>query len=95
MVGSHVPPAMDQAIFNFGLSTKTISVYLMCCGLADMGSPVTVKVMLPIWSGSEAELRQGLADLEARHIIIKGAGDIADLAPYRINPSSKWRLPAS
>mgnify|MGYP001814134144 FL=1 len=95
MGASHVPPAMDQAIFNFGLSTKTISVYLMCCGLSDMGNPVTVKAMLPIWSGSEAELRQGLVDLEARHIITKGAGDIADIVPYRINPSSKWRLPAS
>ena len=86
---------MDQAIFNFGLSTKTISVYLMCCGLADMGSPVTVKTMLPIWSSAEEELRQGLAELEARHIVIKGSGEIPDLALYHINPSSKWRLPAT
>jgi hypothetical protein len=86
---------MDQAIFNFGLSTQTISVYLMCCGLADMGNPVTVKAMLPIWSGSEEELRWGLTELEARHIIEKEAGQTPDLAPYRINPASKWRLPAS
>lgn len=92
MPGSHMPPAMDQAIFNFGLSTENISVYLMCCGLSDMGSPVTLETMLPIWNGTEQALRQGLAELESRNIITKSADEDPDAAAYQVNPSSKWRL---
>ena len=92
MPGSHIPPAMDQAIFNFGLSTEHISVYLMCCGLSDMGSPVTIETMLPIWNGTQQALRHGLAELARRNIITESAGDEPDSAAYQVNPSSKWRL---
>jgi len=75
MVDEHQPPAMSQKIFNLNLSTETISVYLMCCGLTDAGSTLSSANMLEIWNGSEADLEAGLRTLEEKKIIKKIISD--------------------
>ena len=61
MANQHQPPAMSQKIFDQNLSTETISVYLMCCGLTDAGSTLSTANLLEIWNGSDSSLYAGLA----------------------------------
>ena len=84
--------AMDQAIFSQGLSTITISVYLLCCGLSDAGTAVTLKTLEPVWQGSKDELMEGLETLQKRNIIILMPTGREGQWIYLVNPASKWRM---
>lgn len=84
--------AMDQAIFNQGLSTTTISVYLLCCGLSDAGTAVTLKTLEPVWQGSKDELMEGLEMLQTRNMLVLMPTGRDGQWIYLINPASKWRM---
>ena len=91
MVNQHKPPAMSQKIFNLNLSTETISVYLLCCGLTDAGATLSTAHMLEIWNGSETGLQEGLEDLEKRQIVRKIISDRDSRDIYILTNTADWK----
>ena len=90
MVNQHQPPSMNQKIFSLDLSTETLSVYLMCCGLTDAGSTLSTHHMLEIWNGSEASLQEGLDTLEERKILKKIISDQDSRDIYILTNVAQW-----
>ncbi len=90
MTNQHQPPAMSQKIFSLNLSTETISVYLMCCGLTDAGSTLSTANMLEIWNSSEAGLQDGLSALEERKILKKIISDQDSRDIYILTNTADW-----
>lgn len=90
MVDQHQPPAMSQKIFNLKLSTETISVYLMCCGLTDAGATLSNANMLEIWNGSEADLEAGLRILEEKKILKKIISDQDTRDIFILTNTADW-----
>lgn len=90
--GHGTGPAMNQAIFDIGLSVETISVYLLVCGLTDAGRSVTTKNLIEIWNGTEASLEKGLKDLENRHIISRILSDGEENVVYQVVDVQRWKL---
>jgi len=91
MNASSKPPTMDQQIFKLGLSVETVSVYLLCCGLADAAADISTKKLLDTWNGTKAELLKGLDALEARNIIKKFISDRQENNVYQLVAVEKWR----
>jgi len=83
--------AMSQKIFNLGLSMETVSVYLLCCGLADNDQPITTAKLNEIWNGSPEELQKGLKELEDSNILSRFLSDGQESHVYRVNPVSHWK----
>ena len=90
MTNLHQPPAMSQKIFSLNLSTETISVYLMCCGLTDAGSTLSTAHMLEIWNSSEASLQAGLSALEEMKILKKIISDQDSRDIYVLTNVAQW-----
>lgn len=90
MTNQHQPPTMNQQIFSLNLSTETISVYLMCCGLTDAGSTLSTSNMLEIWNGSGASLQEGLGTLEERKILKKIISDQDSRDIYILTDTAEW-----
>ena len=90
MDNQHRSPAMSQKIFSLQLSTETISVYLMCCGLTDAETTLSSANMLDIWNGSEADLYNGLAELTRMNIIRKIISDQANRDIYTLTNTADW-----
>ena len=90
MTNQHQPPSMNQKIFSLNLSTETISVYLMFCGLTDAGAILSTASMLEIWNGSEASLQEGLGTLEERKILKKIISDQDSRDIYILTNVAQW-----
>ena len=90
MDNQHQPPSMSQKIFSLNLSTETVSVYLMCCGLTDAGSTLSTANMLEIWNSSEAGLHEGLKILEEMKIIKKIISDRDSRDIYILANTADW-----
>ena len=90
MDNQHQPPAMSRKIFNLNLSTETLSVYLMCCGLADAGATLSTPNMLEIWNSSDASLHEGLRILEEMRIIKKIISDQESRDIYILTNTADW-----
>ena len=83
--------SMDQKIFNIGLSMETVSLYLLCCGLADAGSTITKKNILGIWNGSKEELLKSLKNLEEKNILLRILSDGKEHDIYKLIDVEQWR----
>ena len=83
-------PVMDQKIFTIGLSIEAISIYLLCCSLADSDTTVSSKNLLEIWSGTKEALIEGLKDLEKRNILLKVISDRKESNIYKLTDANKW-----
>ena len=90
MANQHQTPTMSQRIFSLNLSTETISVYLMCCGLTDAGATLSTVNMLEIWNSSEASLQEGLSALEERKILKKIISDQDSRDIYILTKTADW-----
>ena len=86
---------MDQRIFSEGLTTESVSCYLLCCGLSDAGSVISRQNLSGIWNSDGTSLDVCLADLESRNIIRQITGSSRDQEGpwYRLVPSSEWQAP--
>jgi len=84
-------PAMNQMIFDMGLSVETISVYLLCCGLADSDSVISTKNLLGVWNSTPAALFDGLKDLEKKNILLRIISDSDDNSVYKLTAVEKWK----
>jgi hypothetical protein len=84
-------PAMSQKIFNMGFSVETVSLYLLCCGLVDENTPVSLKKLANVWTLDSQALNQSLEDLENRNIIMKVVWDHNGNAAYKLIDLEKWK----
>lgn len=82
---------MDQKIFEMGLPVETVSVYLMCTGLADTGSDLNLETMMSVWTGSEAALMDGLKQLEEKGIICRDKAADNGKGVFEIASSETWK----
>ena len=83
--------SIDQKIFNIGLSMETISLYLLCCGLADAGSTISKKNILEIWNSGEEELRDCLHTLEEINILLRILSDGEEHDVYKLVGVEQWK----
>jgi hypothetical protein len=83
--------AMNQKIFKLGLSVETVSVYLMCCGLADTDATISTKKLSEMWNSTRASLLEGLKDLETRNILRRIISDRAGNTVYRLSDVKNWQ----
>ena len=83
--------SMDQKIFNLGLSVEIVSLYLLCCGLADAGSTISKKNILGIWNSGEEELRDCLHTLEEKNILLRILSDGKEHDVYKLIDVEQWR----
>lgn len=83
--------AMSQKIFDLGLSVETVSVYLLACGLADAGQPITTANLTEIWNGSPETLQSGLKELEENNILTRFISDGQESHAYRVNDVADWK----
>ena len=91
MNSNSVGPAMRQKIFSMNLGVETVSLYLLCCAVADAGAAITRTTLQAKWNGSRASLEQALRRLESRNILVS-AGDESQGEPeYRMVDEKKWR----
>jgi hypothetical protein len=90
MYEDSMQPAMRQKIFSMNLDVETVSLYLLCCALADAGAAITIRALEDRWSGTRAELDRELQRLEERNIIRKDEAAPPEVPGYRIVDDRKW-----
>ncbi len=84
-------PSMNQKIFELGLPTETISLYLLCCSLADSRASISEKNLLGIWNSTRDVLTEGLDRLENRNILIRTCSD-GEENIYHLTDSNRWKV---
>ena len=84
-------PVMSQKIFTLNLAVETVSLYLLCCALANAGAPITVTALEEKWNGSREGLLAELKALERRRIIEKTTAPIDQAEGYRILDEKRWQ----
>lgn len=83
---------MNQLIFRIGLSVETISLYLLCCGLADVGKTITARNLEEIWNDTPGSLAEGLQLLERKNILRRIASDRNDRSAYQLTGIEHWNI---
>lgn len=83
---------MSQMIFDLDLPVETISVYLLCCSLADSEQAITTKNIQKIWNGSADALTAGIDDLEKINILVKIISDRKDNNVYQLENVENWKI---
>jgi hypothetical protein len=82
---------MNQKIFQMGLSTETVSLYLLCCGLADSGATLSVKNLIEIWNASPEAMNESFIELEERGIVLKIISDGKANHIYKLTDVEDWK----
>lgn len=85
------PPNMSQKIFQMGLAVETVSVYLLCYGLAASGTPLSLEDLKTVWNGTPAQLEDGLKTLEKRNILTRLDSGSGELTLYRLVDADRWK----
>ena len=81
---------MDRRIFTLDLTVEGTSAYILICGLAERGAPVTVESLGAFWNAPREALSSALEELKGRRII----QEILDerlMRRYLPNPPDFWR----
>ena len=92
MAMDSTPASRNQKIFTLGLSVETVSLYLLCCGLADEGRRISIKDIRRLWNAGEEALQTSLEELEQRNILRKIVSDEDGQRFYGVVGVEKWRL---
>ena len=93
MDSSHRPPTREQQIFNLGLGVEAVSLYLLCCGLADVGQPLCLDTITPAWNLDRTALIASL-DVLVRHGILGADGETDEAATrFQLRPAIRWISP--
>jgi len=82
---------MNQKIFQMGLSTETVSLYLLCCGLADAGATLSTKNLLDVWNASPEAMNASFLELEERGIVSKIISDGKTNHIYKLADGHDWK----
>jgi len=83
---------MNQKIFNMGLSVETVSVYLICCSLADADTTISTKKLSEMWNSTRASLLESLKNLETRNILRRIISDRTGNNVYKLSDAKNWKL---
>ena len=94
MTESSIQSSMSQKIFQMGLSVKTISIYLLCCGLQDMQRNITKANLMAVWNDTEKALEDGLEELIRHRVLLQVLSGHGATNRYRITEADKWHCPA-
>ena len=86
-----VGPTMNQKIFSMNLGVETVSLYLLCCAVADAGAAITPTILMDKWNGDRSSLDRELFSLEKRNILCRTDTEVQDDPVYRIVDEKKWR----
>ena len=81
---------MDQRIFQLGLPVESVSLYLLCCGMADSGGPITRQALAQVWNSTPQALDSALADLVRRGILQSLGAEANDSTEYVVTPATQW-----
>lgn len=74
-----------------GLSTETVSLYLLCSGLADSGATLSTKKLLEIWNASAEAMHASFLELEDRGIVSKIISDGKANHIYKLTDDHDWK----
>ena len=83
---------MNQMIFRMNLPVETVSLYLLCCGFSDAGTPISLKNLGAVWNSTEEALEAGLEDLENKNIIYRIVSDQKDTVVYKLTDDEHWKI---
>ena len=84
-------PTMNRKIFELGLPTEAVSLYILCCHLQDSGTTMSRSNIAGLWNGREEALAEGISDLEERQILARILTSDAGIAVYQINDIGDWK----
>lgn len=84
------PRAVNQRIFQLGLSVETTSLYLICCGMRESGMPISLEGLGQKWNSSEEALARSLGELESMHILQLEPREKVDSPVYVLTPDEVW-----
>jgi hypothetical protein len=82
---------MNQKIFSMSLGVETVSLYLLCCAVADAGAAITPRILMDKWNGDRSSLERELLSLEERNILCRTDAEGQDDPVYRIVDDKNWR----
>lgn len=85
---------MHQGIFNRGLPTAAVSLYLLCCGLLDAGQKATRSAISDRWNAGEDQLTNCLDALIADGILAPAGGSPGDEPEFIVMGPAHWRVVA-
>jgi hypothetical protein len=60
---------MSQKIFSMNLHVETVSLYLLCCAVADTGTAITQTTLGDKWNGTARGLESEIDPLEEMNIL--------------------------
>ena len=86
-----VGPAMSQKIFSMNLGVETVSLYLLCCAVADAGAAITRTTLQDKWNGDQTALERELRHLEERNILRREDAEMQENPVYRMVDEKQWR----
>ena len=85
-----VAPAMSQKIFSMKLGVETVSLYLLCCAVADAGAAITLSTLQEKWNGNKTTLERELRRLEDRNILSSDDEEVPGERVYRMVEEKRW-----
>ena len=91
MNGNATAPSMNQKIFSMDLDVETVSLYLLCCALADTGQEITLSMLREKWNGDQSSLEMELERLEKKNIIRLVASEAGSDRVYRLVHEKYWQ----
>ena len=91
MNSDSVGPTMRQKIFSMNLDVEAVSLYLLCCAVADAGAAITRTTLEGKWNGNRTSLEQELRRLESRNVLGIDGEDSQGEPVYRMMDEKKWR----
>ena len=84
-------PAMSQKIFSMNLDVEAVSLYLLCCAVADTGTAVTQTTLQDKWNGSRSALENELIRLQKKNILRRVEDETGGEPVYQMVDEKKWR----
>jgi hypothetical protein len=82
----------NQKIFEIGLAVETISAYLLCCGLVDLGETLTTIKIAGMWNGSAKDLNKSLELLEEMKILKRILSSGGKNQAYELTDVADWHV---
>ncbi len=83
---------MNQEIFRLNLEVEEVSLYLLCCGIADTGKSIFFSDLLSVWNGDRKSMEKSIETLEILNILsVQGTAEKENTI-YSINPLEKWKI---
>lgn len=83
---------MNQEIFRLNLEVEAVSLYLLCCGIADTGKSISFSDLLSVWNGDRESMEKSIGTLESLNILSVQSTAKKENAIYSINPLEKWKI---